>query len=58
LVVVLTGGADSSRGDLVLPVRLPSGSGRWPRLLHFLDNPETWHKIDLVRRRDASAPGG
>ncbi|MGI5516696.1 zinc ribbon domain-containing protein [Streptomyces sp. CA-106131] len=58
LAVVFTGGADSSRGDLVLPVRLPSGSGRWPRLLHFLNNPETWHKIDLVRRRDASAPGG
>jgi hypothetical protein len=58
LAVVFAGGADSSRGDLVLPVRLPSGSGRWPRLLHFLNNPETWHKIDLVRRRDASAPGG
>ena len=58
LAVVFTGGADSSRGDLVLPVRLPSGSGRWPYLLHFLNNPETWHKIDLVRRRDTSAPGG
>ncbi|MGW5482747.1 zinc ribbon domain-containing protein [Streptomyces sp. NPDC004008] len=58
LAIVFTGGADSNRGDLVLPVRLPSGSGRWPRLLHFLNNPETWHKIDLVRRRDASAPGG
>ncbi|WP_202919658.1 zinc ribbon domain-containing protein [Streptomyces adustus] len=58
LAVVFTGGCDSSRGDLVLPVRLPSGSGRWQRVLHFLNNPETWHKIDLVRRRDASAPGG
>ncbi|MER6976498.1 transposase [Streptomyces carpinensis] len=58
LAVVFTGGADSSRGDLVLPVRLPSGSGRWPRLVHFLNNPDTWHKIDLVRRRDTSAPGG
>ncbi|MFD0119127.1 transposase [Streptomyces sp. NPDC127176] len=58
LAVVFTGGARSSRGDLVLPVRLPSGSGRWPYLLHFLNNPETWHKIDLVRRRDTSAPGG
>lgn len=58
LAVVFTGGADSNRGDLVLPVRLPSGAGRWPRLLHFLNNPETWHKVDLVRRRDASAPGG
>lgn len=58
LAVVFAGGAGSARGDLVLPVRLPSGSGRWPRLLHFLNSPEAWHKIDLVRRRDASAPGG
>ncbi len=58
LSIVFTGGADSIRGNLVLPVRVPSGSGRWPRLLHFLNNPETWHKIDLVRRRDASALGG
>lgn len=58
LAVVFAGGASSTRGDLVLPVRLPSGSGRWPRLLHFLNSPETWHKIDLVRCRDASAPGG
>ncbi|MGI5508510.1 hypothetical protein [Streptomyces sp. CA-106131] len=55
---MFTGGADSQRGDLVLPVRLPSGAGRWPRLVHFLNNPTTWHKVDLVRRRDASAPGG
>ncbi|MDX3265540.1 hypothetical protein PV336_41315 [Streptomyces sp. MI02-2A] len=58
LTVVFTGGADSHQGDLVLPVRLPSGSGRWPRLPHFLGDPGTRHKIDLVRRRDASAPGG
>ncbi|MGW2698303.1 zinc ribbon domain-containing protein, partial [Streptomyces sp. NPDC001296] len=58
LAVVFTGGADARRGDLVLPVRLPSGSGRWPRLVHFLTHPDTWHKIDLVRRRDTSAPGG
>ncbi|MDT0468419.1 zinc ribbon domain-containing protein [Streptomyces gibsoniae] len=58
LAVLFTGGADAHRGDLVLPVRLPSGSGRWPRLVHFLNNPDTWHKIDLVRRRDTSAPGG
>ena len=58
LAVVFTGGADSRRGALVLPVRLPSGSGRWPRLMHFLNSPDSWHKIDLVRRRDASAPGG
>ncbi|MFF3877884.1 zinc ribbon domain-containing protein [Streptomyces sp. NPDC001978] len=58
LAVVVTGGAAGTRADLVLPVRLPSGSGRWPRLLHFLNNPDTWHKIDLVRRRDAGASGG
>ncbi|MGI5135055.1 transposase [Streptomyces sp. CA-106110] len=58
LALVFTGGADSQRGDLVLPVRLPSGAGRWPRLVHFLNNPTTWHKVDLVRRRDASSPGG
>ncbi|MGW2940104.1 zinc ribbon domain-containing protein, partial [Streptomyces sp. NPDC001156] len=58
LALVFTGGADSQRGDLVLPVRLPSGAGRWPRLLHFLNNPQLWHKVDLVRRRDTSVPGG
>ncbi|MGW3155752.1 zinc ribbon domain-containing protein [Streptomyces sp. NPDC001089] len=58
LTLVFTGGADSRRGDLVVPVRLPSGSGRWPRLLHFLNDPDSWHKVDLVRRRDTSAPGG
>ncbi|MEU6657412.1 transposase, partial [Streptomyces sp. NPDC046900] len=58
LALVFTGGADSQRGDLVLPVRLPSGAGRWPRLLHFLNDPETWHKVDLVRRRGTSTPGG
>ncbi|TFV31343.1 hypothetical protein E4K10_01650 [Streptomyces sp. T1317-0309] len=46
------------RGDLILPVRLPSGAGRWPRLVHFLNNPDTWHKVDLVRHRDTAAPGG
>ncbi|MGW1725876.1 zinc ribbon domain-containing protein [Streptomyces sp. NPDC002306] len=58
LAIVFAGGAGSQRGDLVLPVRLPSGAGRWPRLVHFLNNPDTWHKVDLVRRRDTSAPGG
>jgi hypothetical protein len=58
LTVVFAGGPDSQRGDLVLPVRLPSGAGRWARLVHFLGDPATWHKIDLVRRRDASAPRG
>jgi hypothetical protein len=56
--VVFAGGPDSHKGDLVLPVRLPSGAGRWARLAHFLGDPAAWHKIDLVRRRDASAPRG
>jgi hypothetical protein len=56
--VVFAGGPDGTRGDLVLLVRLPSGAGRWARVAHFLGNPESWHKIDLVRRRDASAPRG
>ncbi|MFJ7305189.1 hypothetical protein [Streptomyces sp. NPDC099088] len=58
LAVVFAGGTDSKRGDLVFPVRLPSGAGRWARLLHFLNNPDTWHKVELIRRRDTSAPGG
>jgi hypothetical protein len=58
LTVVFAGGPDSRKGDLVLPVRLPSGAGQWPHLVHFLGRPESWHKIDLVRRRDASAPRG
>lgn len=45
-------------GDLVLPVRLPHGSGQWAFVMHFLFNPAVWHKIDLVRVRDRHAPGG
>ncbi|MGP3960614.1 hypothetical protein ACTWPT_31855 [Nonomuraea sp. 3N208] len=58
LAVVYTGGPRSGRGDLVLPVRLPQGAGRAPYLAHYLARPQLWHKIDLVRRRDPSAPGG
>ncbi|TJZ55483.1 transposase [Streptomyces piniterrae] len=58
LAVVFAGGPDSKRGDLVLPVRVPQGTGPWTRVEHFLSNPLTWHKVDLVRRRKASAPGG
>ena len=58
LVLVWNGGAGSKASELVLPVRLAPGSGRWPYLLHFLAQPERWHKVDLVRRRDASAVGG
>jgi len=55
LAVVFTG---LPVGDLVLPVRLPSGAGQWSRLAHFLADPNIWHKIDLVRVRDRKAPGG
>jgi hypothetical protein len=58
LAVVFAGGPDSERGDLVLPVRVPQGAGQWARIEHFLANPGRWHKVDLVRRRKASAPGG
>ena len=58
LVLVYNGGPASRAGELVLPVRLPQGAGRWPHLVHHLDRPERWHKVDLVRRRDASAEGG
>ncbi|MCX5297669.1 transposase [Streptomyces sp. NBC_00193] len=58
LAVVFAGGPASSAGDLVLPVRLPQGPGQWPRVQHFLTSRDRWHKIDLVRRRKASAPGG
>jgi len=40
-------------GDLVLPVRLPSAPGNQAMLEHHLADPSRWHKIDLVRSRDA-----
>ncbi|WP_246143986.1 hypothetical protein [Actinacidiphila oryziradicis] len=55
LTVVFAGGPGSRDGDLVLPVRLPQGTGRWPYLAHYLSDPDLWHKVDLVRRRDAAA---
>jgi hypothetical protein len=55
LAVVFTG---LPGGDVVLPVRLPHGAGRWAHLAHFLADPDVWHKIDLVRVRDRKAPGG
>ena len=55
LTVVFTG---LPAGDVVLPVRLPQGAGRWAHLCHFLADPRVWHKIDLVRVRDRHAPGG
>ena len=53
LVLVYNGGPAARAGELVLPVRLPQGAGRWSHLAHYLDRPERWHKVDLVRRRDA-----
>ncbi|MER5310907.1 transposase [Streptomyces sp. NPDC002773] len=58
LVVVFAGGPGSHAGDLVLPVRVPQHPGQWARVEHFLSDPGRWHKVDLVRRRKASAPGG
>ena len=55
LAVVFTG---LPAGDLVLPVRLPQGAGQWPHLTHFLADPNTWHKIDVVRVADRKVPGG
>ncbi|MEU1225241.1 transposase [Streptomyces sp. NPDC005828] len=58
LAVVFAGGPDGSRGDFVLPVLIPQGAGQWERVRHFLSHPSAWHKVDLVRRRKASALGG
>ncbi len=58
LVLVFAGGPQSHEPELQLPVRLPQGRGAWDRVTHFLGDPETRHKIDLVRRQDSSQPGG
>ena len=55
LVMVFTG---LGGGDLVAPIRLPSGAGRWTRLHYFLADSSLWHKNDLVRVQDLAAPGG
>jgi hypothetical protein len=58
LVMVFAGGPNSNEGELQLPVLLPQGRGQWDRVTHFLSDPESWHKINLVRRPDQSQPGG
>ena len=58
LVMVFAGGPESNEPELQLPVRLPQGRGQWDRVVHFLSQPDLWHKIDLVRRADSSQPGG
>ena len=55
LAVVFTGLAN---GALVLPVRLPTAPSNQPILEHHLADPSRWHKVDVVRRQDPSAPGG
>ncbi|MDB4960362.1 MAG: hypothetical protein JWP01_361 [Myxococcales bacterium] len=55
LAVVVTG---LPIGTLVLPVRLPAAPSNQPILEHHLADPTRWHKIDLVRDRDPTAPGG
>jgi hypothetical protein len=56
--VVFSGIPAMDGEDLVLPVRLSQGSGSYPYLHHHLADEDAWHKIDLVRHQDASAPGG
>src|SRR5665213_2101899 len=58
LVMVFAGGPKSNEPELQLPVRLPPGRGQWDRVVHFLSQPELWHKIDLVRRADSSQADG
>ncbi|MFF8376348.1 transposase [Streptomyces sp. NPDC015661] len=58
LAVVFAGGPDGKRGELVLPVRIPQCPGQEARARHFLEADACWHKVDLVRRRKAGAPGG
>jgi hypothetical protein len=58
LAMVFAGGPESNEPALRLPVRLPQGRGQWDRVVHFLGNPNLWHKINLVRRADSSQPGG
>lgn len=55
LVAVFSG---LSAGQLVLPVRLPAAPSSQPILNHHLADPQRWHKIDLVRRRDPTVAGG
>jgi len=55
LAVVVTG---LPIGSIVLPVRLPAAPSNQPILDHHLGDPARWHKIDLVRDRDPTAPGG
>jgi hypothetical protein len=57
-VMVFAGGPTSHQPEMVLPVLVPTGSGRWARLAHFLNDRDTWHKIDLVRRPDPNRAGG
>ena len=45
-------------GEIALPVRLPAAPANQAALDHYLSDPDKWHKIDLVRRRDQNAPGG
>jgi hypothetical protein len=55
LKLVFTGIAG---GALVVPVQIPSAPSRQAFVEHYLGDPSTWHKIDLVRRCDPNATGG
>jgi hypothetical protein len=56
LAVVFTG--LGGHETLVLPVRLPTAPSNQAMLEHHLADPSRWHKIDLVRHRSPSTPGG
>ncbi len=55
LAVVFTG---LPIGMLVLPVRLPTAPSNQPILEHHLADPSRWHKLDMIRHRDPTSPGG
>lgn len=58
LGIHFTGGPERQKPPMVIPIRLPGGAGRWSCLEHFLGDPETWHKLTLVRFQDPSRPRG
>ena len=55
LAVVFTG---LPIGTVVVPIRLPAAPSNQAILDHYLADASRWHKIDLVRHRDPTAPGG
>jgi hypothetical protein len=56
--MVLSGLSALKGKDLVVPIRLPQGSGAYPHLHHHLGGLDAFHKVDIVRYQDASEAGG